>query len=501
MKVLDVKPFHEGIQRNISMLSRLETEVQAIEKSISALAAMDDALKGAGGEAIRSFYESCHIPFLEYFKSFKISFTTILKNMDSALTSLESNESGFIRQEFLEGEVERGLTSFGKITGELTDETNTSLTQVSDIVALPNLDDSDVQTDISQAQKLRDQTIQQLNEFDSSQLAALKSVSDEINKMKLWVDDVETMMSYGLTDFDFPASEWSVLTAAAPIRKGIDKNNGKAVSSPEKGNTVNDYFTMADRFKTALFDVNISRKMYGARNGLNIERGLDHASGKYLPRITATEEALKSLGIKIEENSQVYKELMRGLPKDRSKWKPRHYQIAKTRTATIKFSTMKSGSNGWSKAGNDILKNNQHLQYWNKDAKNLEKVKTIGKATVKGAAEAVTDVADYKNYIKQAKILAPVGAALSFSDNYQDAKKDGLDNTKAVGRATVDTLVETAVTGAVQTGSTALFTAVIPIPGVGTAVGAAVGLGLNYLLTKEDKKGKSVMNSIKDWFH
>ena len=49
MKILDVRPFHEGIQRNIVMLQRLSDEMEAIRKATDGLVAMDDSLKGEGG--------------------------------------------------------------------------------------------------------------------------------------------------------------------------------------------------------------------------------------------------------------------------------------------------------------------------------------------------------------------------------------------------------------------------------------------------------------------
>lgn len=43
------------------MLNRLGTEMKLIEQSIEGLVALEDSLKGEGGNAIRSFYEECHL--------------------------------------------------------------------------------------------------------------------------------------------------------------------------------------------------------------------------------------------------------------------------------------------------------------------------------------------------------------------------------------------------------------------------------------------------------
>ncbi|MER2077171.1 T7SS effector LXG polymorphic toxin, partial [Psychrobacillus psychrotolerans] len=68
----------------------------------------------------------------------------VLNQMEAALHSLEPDSSGYILETFLDGELEQGLTLIGELTASLTDEANSIMDQVSDIVALPHLDDSGV---------------------------------------------------------------------------------------------------------------------------------------------------------------------------------------------------------------------------------------------------------------------------------------------------------------------------------------------------------------------
>lgn len=46
MKILDVDLFQDGLRRNIAMLDRLESEVEAIRRAVEGLVAMEDELKG-----------------------------------------------------------------------------------------------------------------------------------------------------------------------------------------------------------------------------------------------------------------------------------------------------------------------------------------------------------------------------------------------------------------------------------------------------------------------
>lgn len=57
MKVLDVDLLQDGLQRNITMLERLNTEIQTIQRGVEGLVQMEEQLKGEGGNTIRSFYE------------------------------------------------------------------------------------------------------------------------------------------------------------------------------------------------------------------------------------------------------------------------------------------------------------------------------------------------------------------------------------------------------------------------------------------------------------
>ena len=99
------------------------------------------------------------------------------------------------------------------------------------------------------------------------------------------------------------------------------------------------------------------------------------------------------------------------------------------------------------------------------------------------------------------RALGPASAGLSYYSNYHDAVARGLDGKEAHIRAAEDTAVDTVISGAVQAGFTALGTAAIPIPGVGTAVGVGLGLVANWALNlKVGKSKKSVMDRAKSGF-
>lgn len=218
MKVLDAEEVHAGLKRNIEMLHRLEGEMQNIEQTIKELTQMEESLKGHGGEALRGFYAECHLPFLQFFMTFKQSFTNILEQIGSALTSLEPDPSGFIEQDYLQVEVEQGINRARDTTVELTNETNAIMDEVSDIVSLPKLDDSEVIVGIVNAKKHRNQTVSNLLEFDQTQTNALTKVENDLFFMKNWILNVETLVKENLMDVDFPKEQWKEFARLHPLQ-------------------------------------------------------------------------------------------------------------------------------------------------------------------------------------------------------------------------------------------------------------------------------------------
>ncbi|QNK88950.1 hypothetical protein H7992_04270 [Sporosarcina sp. resist] len=132
--------------------------------------------------------------------------------MEAALHSLEPDSSGYIEEQFLEGELEQGITLIGHLTDSLTDEANSIMDQVSDIVGLPHLDDSGVQEGVIRSKRKRDDTNSQLYEFDATQTTTLHPIEQDLQTMNTWLTDMEGLFQAGVKDISFVPSRWNVLT-------------------------------------------------------------------------------------------------------------------------------------------------------------------------------------------------------------------------------------------------------------------------------------------------
>ena len=141
--------------------------------------------------------------------------------MDAALDALEPDPSGLIRESFLEGEIEQGLTQIARITESLTDEANSIMDQVADIVGLPHLNDSDVQEGVQRAKIKRDDTVTALHEFDATQTTALTPIEADLATMDSWISNIESLFTDGVTDINFPMERWAALSAENSLKTDL----------------------------------------------------------------------------------------------------------------------------------------------------------------------------------------------------------------------------------------------------------------------------------------
>ncbi|MDA1478264.1 T7SS effector LXG polymorphic toxin [Bacillus changyiensis] len=193
MKTLDVKALREGIDKTLDELKVQSKKIAKIKKSVDGIVALDDALKGKGGEAIRNFYEECHTPFLRFYELFIKEYTSALKKIKKSLESLESHDDGFISQQFLENDLEDGLNKADRETKSMVSSTNEVIKRVKHIVDLPDLDDSEFDKHQKQALKEINDTLEKLNTFDREQTNELKTASNDLQTMKTYMKKLGKM--------------------------------------------------------------------------------------------------------------------------------------------------------------------------------------------------------------------------------------------------------------------------------------------------------------------
>ncbi|MGR2788847.1 T7SS effector LXG polymorphic toxin [Bacillus subtilis] len=193
MKTLDVHALHEGIQHTIEKLDKQKQQLEKLEKSVEHLAGMKDALKGKGGDAIRTFYEECHKPFLLFFGMFIYEYKKVLKQTQHAISSVESDSHGMIAEAFLSHDARHGVKHAREVTEQLTDAVNRQTSAIGHIVSLPTVNDTFFRMETEQAERLISDTLHKLFQFDGQQTQALEAAKSDFQTMKKYIDQLETM--------------------------------------------------------------------------------------------------------------------------------------------------------------------------------------------------------------------------------------------------------------------------------------------------------------------
>ncbi|MCM3061686.1 T7SS effector LXG polymorphic toxin [Bacillus altitudinis] len=195
MKTLDAFALINGIDQTLNTLKQHSQQIRSIEKQIQQIISLDGALKGEAGQAIRSFYTECHIPFLQFFQVVIEEYSSALKQTKQALHTLESNQQGFISQAFIEHELDSGLKKAERAISDIVSDVSQAIGRVSHIVHLPHVDESAFQQSYQKAWLEASRTIGLLHAFDREQTSAMNETTSALQTMKQYINTLSTMFT------------------------------------------------------------------------------------------------------------------------------------------------------------------------------------------------------------------------------------------------------------------------------------------------------------------
>src|SRR5690625_513802 len=201
LKVLDVKSLNKGIDHTVKDIDTFQEKIGAIQRAVRDFSALDEALKGAGGEALRSFYEECHQPFLNFLQQSLIDYSNTLVEIKEAVDTFEPNPNGYISQKYLEGDVEAAFDEVEKKTIELTDDANSIIESVQDIVTVDKLDETEVVENVQRGKDMTRDIVDELHILDEYGSSKLESTLDDLQIMKTYIADIEAKFNSGELSF------------------------------------------------------------------------------------------------------------------------------------------------------------------------------------------------------------------------------------------------------------------------------------------------------------
>ncbi|MYL40640.1 ribonuclease YeeF family protein [Virgibacillus salexigens] len=225
MKVLDVHRVQSGIDYAVKDIESLYGRISSIQRAVRDFYCLDDALKGKAGDAMRTFYNECHQPFLIFLYQSLVDYQNTLVDMKQAIGTYESNTNGFIDQGFLENEVDPSLDIVKTKTIELTNEANHILGSVQDIVAIPKIDESRVVEDVQREKQMIQDVVEELHRLDDYETSQLEQTKVDLHKMRNYISELSSKFDSGdLSVQEFNINAVNGITAYQSIKNSNSKN-------------------------------------------------------------------------------------------------------------------------------------------------------------------------------------------------------------------------------------------------------------------------------------
>ena len=237
MKTLEVESFLSGIELTLKQLDSQESNIKNIDSAVMEFIQLEEALKGKGGQAIRSFYQDCHVPFLKFYQSILDEYKSALHNMKNELQAFESSSTAKIREDFLQNDLNHALKKMKTMTADLSNEANTIINSVNDIIMIPTMQDNSVMSQLNSADEKIDQTLEQLHQYDRQQVKNLDEVVNRANDAAGYVDQINSMFQSNQISVEGYQSG----TLFQKLNQSVQSPMGKPTSV--QGSLINEYST------------------------------------------------------------------------------------------------------------------------------------------------------------------------------------------------------------------------------------------------------------------
>lgn len=270
IKNLDVQDILQQIESTKKFIKQTQESSEQVKKALNGVTTLHDGFEGNTADSIRSFFVETHKPFLEFMNSFLIQYEETLSSVNEEVLSFESDEHGFIREEYLEDKLKSRLVKASTSLTSTSIDINQQLLYVKDIVNVPSVDSEPFINSINKGKEKLSETLSNMYDMDAKAANKLDKPEQDIERMKTYLSKLKdaidknniTVDSYSseqLTkqnfykDFKLQAGGRQALTSDKPIP--LTEQEYKALQDQIKDSkTVQDdrfewdgeYFTLED---------------------------------------------------------------------------------------------------------------------------------------------------------------------------------------------------------------------------------------------------------------
>ncbi|MFP7492959.1 LXG domain-containing protein [Terribacillus saccharophilus] len=187
MKNLVVQDIQKQVDSTKDFIKQMKESVEQVKQAINGVTTLHDGFEGKSADSIRSFFEETHKPFLEFLNSFLIQYEETLSSVYEEVLSFESDEQGFIREEFLEGELKSELVKASTSLTTTSIEINQQLLYVKDIAHIPSIDNDPFIESINKGKEKLKETLSNMYDMDANATKKLEQPLQDIEQMKAYL--------------------------------------------------------------------------------------------------------------------------------------------------------------------------------------------------------------------------------------------------------------------------------------------------------------------------
>ncbi|WP_366248127.1 T7SS effector LXG polymorphic toxin [Terribacillus aidingensis] len=318
IKNLDVQEIQQQIESTKKFIRQTKESVEQVKHALNGVTTLHDGFEGNIADSIRSFFEETHKPFLEFMNSFLIQYEETLSSVKEEVLSFESDEHGFIREEFLEDELRNRLVKASTSLTSTSIDINQQLLYVKDIVNIPSIDSEPFINSINKGKEKLSETLSNMYDMDAKATKKLDKPEQDIEQMKTYLAKLKDVIdknnitvdrysSEQLTkqnffkDFKLQADGRQALTSDTPIP--LTEQEYKALQDQIKDSkTVQD-----DRFEwDGEYFILADGRIIRAYINQNSDSPVSQTSFEFVSRIPEDREDLKEL--KQEDAKKVVKD-------------------------------------------------------------------------------------------------------------------------------------------------------------------------------------------------
>ncbi|WP_078390974.1 LXG domain-containing protein [Shouchella patagoniensis] len=149
-------------------------------------------------QSIKGFFRNSHLPLIRYWDSSINKGESMLMSVKNAANSFDSHPNAYVSEGFIEGEILPQLDKLKQETAESTSNVNAILDEISDIVSIPRLDDTQIQASIDRAKKYAQITVENLYEFDYKANATMLKFAEILSPLQNYISDLMNAVESGI---------------------------------------------------------------------------------------------------------------------------------------------------------------------------------------------------------------------------------------------------------------------------------------------------------------